>query len=48
MPLPTPRKGESKNNFISRFIKAARNEFTSDKQAQAVALKTWDESKRKK
>lgn len=47
MPLPKPRKGESKNLFISRFVRQTKGEFT-EKQAVAVAIKTWDESKRKK
>ena len=47
MPLPKPRKGESKNNFISRFVRQTKDEFTQ-KQAVAVAIKQWDESKRKK
>lgn len=47
MPLPTPRKGESKNNFISRFIKATKSEFTQ-KQGVAVAIKQWNESKKKR
>lgn len=47
MPLPTPRKGESKNLFISRFVKATKGEFAQN-QAVAVAIKQWDESKRKR
>lgn len=47
MPLPVPRKNESKNSFISRFVRQTKGEFT-DKQALAVALKTWDDSKIKK
>lgn len=46
MPLPTPRKGESKNNFISRFMKVTKDEFPQ-KQAMAVALKQWNDSKKK-
>lgn len=48
MATPVPRKGESKNNFISRFIKATKDTYPSDRLAQAAALKVWDEAKRKK
>ena len=48
MDFPKPRKGESKNNYISRFVKATLEYFRSPLKAQAAALKTWDEAKRKK
>lgn len=47
MPLPTPRKGESKNNFMSRYIKAAMNEGKPQKQATAMAYSAWDNAKSK-
>lgn len=47
MPLPTPRKGESKNNFLSRYIRAAVNEGRPQKQASAMAYAAWDNAKKK-
>ena len=47
MPVPIPRKGESKNNFISRYVKATRGQYP-ERQATQLALKAWDEAKRKK
>ena len=47
MPLPTPRKGESKNNFLSRYIKAAMGEGKPQKQATAMAYDTWERAKSK-
>lgn len=47
MALPVPRKGESKNNFISRYVKATKGQF-AERQATQLALKAWDEAKRKK
>ena len=48
MPLPRPREGESKNNFISRFLSdsTVRSEFGDSKQRQAVAFSTWEEAKK--
>lgn len=48
MPTPTPRKGESKNNFISRFMKAEKDSTMSQSQKLAAAYKAWEDSKRKK
>lgn len=48
MPLPTPRKGESKNNFISRYIRAARNEGKPQQQAAAMAYSAWEKAKGRK
>ena len=45
MPLPTPRKGESKNNFISRYVKAVINEGRPQKQAVAMAISAWEKAK---
>jgi hypothetical protein len=47
MPLPAPRKGESKNNFLSRYIKAAMNEGKPQKQATAMAYDAWERAKSK-
>lgn len=47
MPLPTPRKGESKNNFMSRYIKAAMAEGRPQKQATAMAYSAWESAKSK-
>ena len=48
MPLPSPRKGESKNNFISRYTKAAMAEGKPQKQAVAMAMSTWEKAKGRK
>lgn len=48
MPLPTPRKGESKNNFMSRYIKAAMGEGKPQKQATAMAYSAWEKAKGRK
>lgn len=47
MPLPTPRKGESKNNFLSRYIRAAVKEGRPQRQASAMAYSAWDAAKKK-
>jgi hypothetical protein len=50
MPLPTPKPGESKDDFVSRFMSSevAKKEFPDRKQRVAVALNIWRRSKRKK
>ena len=43
MPVPTPKKGESKEDFIARFMSnvAMKDEYTDQKQRIAVAHSTW-------
>ena len=42
MPLPKPRKGESRSEFVSRFMASgAPKEFKSKEQALAVAYSQW-------
>lgn len=42
MPLPKPRKGEKRPDFISRFMQSpAAKEFKSREQALAVAYSQW-------
>lgn len=42
MPLPKPRKGESRSEFVSRFMESgAPREFKSKEQALAVAYSQW-------
>lgn len=48
MPLPSPRKGESKNNFVSRYVKAVMSEGRPQKQAVAMAMSAWEKSKGRK
>ncbi|MBI2049223.1 MAG: hypothetical protein HYT29_02215 [Parcubacteria group bacterium] len=40
MPLPTPKKGEQKDDFISRCIRSAviQREYSSQKQQLAVCF----------
>lgn len=47
MPLPTPRAGESQNDFVSRFMSnaQAKRDFPDEKQRVAVALSTWRREK---
>jgi len=43
MPIPTPRKGESQNNFISRCISAVKKSDPDrpNKQVQAICFSKW-------
>ena len=45
--MPTPRKGESKEDFIKRYMSSdeAKKDFPDEKQRYAVALSTWKKSK---
>ena len=40
-----PREGESKDEFISRFMKETASEYPDQKQRYAVALSYWDKNK---
>lgn len=37
-----PNKGESKNDFIARFMSVTKDEYPNEKQRYAVALSYWD------
>lgn len=39
--MPTPRKGESKDKFVSRCIRQVRKEGKKQEQAVAQCLNTW-------
>jgi len=41
MPLPTPRKNEKKNDFISRCMSEAKGEFPNRNQRVAVCHTQW-------
>ena len=42
-----PDKGESKEDFISRFMSATKDEYPDEKQRLAVAYSYWDRKDRK-
>jgi len=44
--LPTPNEGESRSDFISRFISSddAQSEFSSDRQRLAAAISTYEDA----
>lgn len=42
-----PNKGESKEDFISRFMSATKDEYPDRKQRYAVALSYWDRKDKK-
>lgn len=50
MPLPTPNKKESKNDFVSRCVSALsdKDEFGDNKQRIAVCYAQYDKSKKSK
>jgi len=41
MPLATPRKGESRKDFIARFMREHKDEFPKQEQRLAVAFSQW-------
>lgn len=43
-----PNKGESKDDFISRFMSVTKNEYPDQKQRYAVALSYWDRRNKSK
>ena len=43
-----PNKGESKEDFISRFMSATKDEYPNIKQRYAVANSYWDRRNKKK
>lgn len=50
MPIPSPRKGESQDKFISRCMgdSVMNKEFPEQKQRAAVCFSTWREKSQKK
>lgn len=42
-----PNKGESKKDFISRFMSATKDEYPDEKQRIAVAYSYWDRKDKK-
>ena len=42
-----PNKGESKKDFISRFMKVTKNEYPDVKQRYAVSLSYWNRRNKK-
>ena len=42
-----PNKGESKKDFISRFMSVTKDEYPDNKQRYAVALSYWDRRNKK-
>lgn len=46
MPIPTPRKGEEENDFISRCMgdDTMKDEYPDDKQRTAVCYNSWREA----
>ncbi|MBO7734742.1 MAG: hypothetical protein J6S67_19435 [Methanobrevibacter sp.] len=42
-----PNKGESKEDFISRFMSVTKDEYPDIKQRYAVALSYWDRRNKK-
>lgn len=50
MPLPTPKKNESQNQFVSRCVQALNdnNEFKDNKQRVAVCYQQWKNKDKKK
>lgn len=41
MPLPSPKKGEKRKDFISRCMSEAKDEFSDQKQRLAVCFTQW-------
>lgn len=48
MPVPNPRKGESRQDFISRFMTAEKDSSMTREQKLAVAYKKWEERNKKR
>lgn len=43
----SPNKGESKQDFISRFMKVTKNEYPDRKQRFAIANSYWERRNKK-
>lgn len=48
MPIPKPRKGDSKNTYISKVVKQEMAAGRPQKQAIAIAEQAWEDAKSKK
>lgn len=49
MPLPKPKKKESREEFVSRFMESeASKEFNNQKQGLAVAYQQYKDKEKKK
>jgi hypothetical protein len=50
MPMPTPRKDEDEDDFVSRCMEndGMNDEFPDEKQRVAVCYSQWRDSKKKK
>lgn len=46
MPIPTPRKGEKRDDFLPRCIKVVVGEGTPQKQAVAICSQKWRDRKK--
>lgn len=49
MPIPTPRKNESKSEYVTRFMAdpVMKREYPDEKQRLAIAYSTWQKSNQK-
>jgi hypothetical protein len=47
MPIPSPKKKQSKNDFISSCMSDLSTEFPDQKQRAAVCYGKWDDKKSK-
>ena len=45
MPIPTPKSGESQEEFITRCIPVMYGESGNEAQAAAICYTAWDERK---
>lgn len=45
MPIPKPKKNETRVDYISRVIEFLRSEGYDEDQAAAIAYKQWRERK---
>lgn len=49
MPLPKPKKNESRDTYVARFMQSTEaKEFKTIEQRLGVAYSQWRESKKKK
>lgn len=46
MPIPSPREGESENEFVSRCMSAISGEYDDNSQAVAICYSKWREHKK--
>jgi len=48
MPIPSPKKKEKQDKYISRCMSTLKGEFKDQKQRAAVCFSEWRKSKRMK